>query len=395
MKFYKGVGAIFLLLSLPIIVAAQEQGPINNEIVTSILQKAYPELEAGQIEIKYIKRLRTRVKVNLEIKGDNAVLYLTWQKSRGRAFWWFEHDAERSLVYLSKSAGTARPKPAATTEVAKTSVAGAVRQTPRTETIEVKAEVKREKVEAEKPETETKQPEAEKTAEKELKEEEQEVLETKTTKQEKQQKPEEIPPAEVKPVEDEPKEIVAEKTEETVRETETAREDAVTESKTEVEAESPVEVPLEVAVGANATPKQFLAAFVVVLTRGSENNYQEFVLRKEEFVVKVSPENYDHVVSMWKDRCRRVHGILKGHKNIAIEKIVLQRPPGEAAESEMLKGLRRMVPGAKEVYSTVKVNLFLDGKRFYILIGGMLRVTGGWRIGGRMDIMESQVIDIQ
>jgi hypothetical protein len=366
MKNIRGVTALFLVLVLTSVAVSQDKAPLTSEVVVNILQKAFPDLKADQVRIAYIKHLASRVKVNLTIEGRNAVLYLTWQKNRAGANWWFERDPDRSLVYFSSTTGTARAEESTRgAREARKAEAAKARVEQKGE-IEIKAEAETEKAESKL-------------------EEPQEVREEPPVEAER-------PTTEVeKPIAEEQREPEAVSEEKTaaVEDVETKAEALET---AEPEESEPAHVPLEVAVGPEATPRQFITALVKSLTLGDEEHYTDFVLRMEEFSIRVDKDNYDSVMQIWRDQCRQINMILGGFKNVAIKKITLDRQPNA---DETLRNLRKMVPGTNEVYNAVKIDLILDGKRYYMTVGGLLRVDGGWRVGGRIEILESQVFDLQ
>jgi hypothetical protein len=317
--------------------AAQEEQPVTREIVISVLQEAFPNLGKDDIEVKLLKRLTSRVKVNLDIKGVNAILYLTWQR-RGNSYqWWFEYNPERSLVYLSKTTGSAREvekKPASAEPAAEP-----IGETARTETVEVGLEARQEKPESE------------------GKKEPQPTAEPEKSVTEKPQKPE--------------------------------GEESTSESKP---AETPAEFempPLEMAVSEGATSKQFLTALVGVLARGEEQNYPQFLLRSDEVAEEIKAERIDHLVTLWNEQCSKVHDSLQNAKRIEISKVVLQRARNEEVEQATIERLRKTVPTVREIYTDVRIELLLDADTAYIEIGGLMRLDNGWRVGGRMQLIRT------
>ena len=320
---------------------AQESEELKPEVVVRVIQSAFPDISAEEIDVKMIKRLTSRVKVNLEIEDRNAILYLTWQRSRTGPRWWFEHDPERSLVYLSKTTGSARDSSA---RVAANIVAPKTDEPvpeTRTETLEVEAEAVRE-AEPEEPVEEVKSaPEQE--------------AEAQPTEAEKPQPEETDVAAEV--------------------------EDVVE------EAEPVSSVSVSLAVGPTATSRQFLYALVSSIAEGERERYPGFLLRISEVISRVNEEQFSATVDSWILQCQGIHEALEGFDKIEVKQIILQRAQSGKEEKAMLYRLRQMVPTVKEAFTYVKINLLLDGRPAYISIRGLMRIEDGWRIGGRIELV--------
>ncbi len=313
-------------------VAAQEEQPITHETVISILQSAFTDLEQGDIKIKLLKRLTSRVKVNLDIDSRNAILYLTWQRRGSGYQWWFEYDEERSLVYLSKTTKSARRTPGEPQE-GKTA-----EDESRTETLELGVD------------TAAKVPE-----------------ETK----------EETPGAEDLPDREE-----------------TGKPAVAEEKPAETEKTIPAELtmsgalpPIDVAVGREATSKQFLSALVSVLARGEEQHYPEFLLRPEEVAGDIKTERFENLEGIWREQCENIHVVLQEAGRIELSKVHLHRARSEEVEKATIERLRKTVPTVREIYTRVSIELLLDSETAYLEIGGLMRIDNGWRVGGRMELV--------
>jgi hypothetical protein len=314
--------------------AAQEEKPITPDVVVSVLQEAFPELATGDIQVKMLKRLTSRVKVNLDIKGSNAILYLTWQRRGSGYQWWFEYDPNRSLVYLSKTTRSASQ--AARKREAVQSSAQQGEQAARTETVEVGLEARKEGSESE-------------------------------AKAEPEQQAE---------------------TGEATTEVAKAPASESAEAQPDVESTEFEIPPVESAVTQGATSKQFLAALVGVLVRGDEKSYTRFLLRPDEIAEEIESGRIDNLFDIWREQCANVHDSLKDVKKIEISKMVLQRARSEEVESATIERLRRTVPTIREIFTDVKIDLLVDGQAAYIEIGGLMRIDTGWRVGGRMEFVK-------
>lgn len=318
-------------------VAAQEEQPITHETVISVLQSAFPDLEQGDIKIKLLKRLTSRVKVNLDIDSKNAILYLTWQRRGSGYQWWFEYDEERSLVYLSKTTESARRTAAGRTP-GEPQEGKTAEDESRTETLELGVDATGKVLEETKGET----PGAEDLPDRE---------ET--------DKP---AVAEEKPAETE-KTVPAELT---------------------VSGALP---PINVAVGREATSKQFLSALVGVLARGEEQHYPEFLLRPEEVAGDIKTERFENLEGVWREQCDNIHVVLQKAGRIELSKVHLHRARSEEVEKATIERLRKTVPTVREIYTRVSIEILLDSETAYLEIGGLMRIDNGWRVGGRMELV--------
>ena len=121
-KLVAGIVFTFLLIT---ILPAGAQDKLDKNGIKRIMMTAFPELKEQDINISMIKRLNTRTKVNLEVEGQSAILYLKWQRHRNGARWWFERDAKRSLVYLGKAKAKSRTTAAKRTSDSKAKLAAA------------------------------------------------------------------------------------------------------------------------------------------------------------------------------------------------------------------------------------------------------------------------------
>lgn len=318
-------------------VTAQEEQPITREMVISVLQNAFPELKLEDINVRLLKRLTSRVKVNLDIEGRNAILYLTWQRRGGAYQWWFEYDEKRSLVYLSKTTRSARRS--------------AVGETPA-------------------------EPQESKTAEEQSRTE---ILEL--GQEAAEETPEEA--SEVEPqAEAVPERVEAEAPE--------AEREAPAEPEESAPAESRIfgELPpLEVAIGGGATSKQFLSALVSVLARGEVQHYPEFLLRPEEVAEGVRTERFKNLEGIWREQCESIHAVLQKAGRIELSKVMLHRARSEEVEKATIERIRKTVPTVREIFTRVRMELILDSETVYLEIGGLMRIDSGWRVGGRMQFV--------
>jgi len=326
---------------------AQDSETITREAVIGVLQTAFPELDAADIKIKLLKKLTSRVKVNLEIGGRNAILYLKWQRHEGEYRWWFEFDRKRSLIYLSKTTGSARDgAPRERQDVAASRTATAEEQKEsrdRTETITVKQEA------------------ASTTAVAEAGEHAAESATVSKTEQ--------------------PQKETAAEAETTAEKAETGEEVAKTDT-----GEPAIGTQVAFAVGSSATNKQFLTALVTVVAKGEDKYYSDFLLRPGEVAEKVPKERFENITSVWRDQCSAVHAELKEVANIEVTRIILRRAHSDEVEKATIERLRKTVPGIREIFTFVGIDLSLDGAPAHIRIGGLMRTDGGWRVGGRMEI---------
>jgi len=345
--------ALSLLLLVWVAAAgrAQDSEPITHKAVIGVLQTAFPELDAADIKIKLLKKLTSRVKVNLEIEGRNAILYLKWRRHEGEYRWWFEFDRTRSLIYLSKTTGSARSgAPRERQDVAASHTATAEEQKEsrdRTETISVKQEAASTAAEAEA---------GEHAAES----------------------------ATVSKAEQPPEEIAAE-AETAAEEAESGEEDAKTDT-----GEPAIGSQVAFAVGPTATNMQFLTALVTVVAKGEDKYYSDFLLRPGEVAEKVPQERFENIISVWRDQCSTVHAELKKAASIEVTRIILRRARSDEVEKATIERLRKTVPGIREIFTFVGIDLMLDGAPTHIKIGGLMRTDGGWRVGGRMEIGQGE-----
>ena len=433
---------------------AQDKQPLTDDVVIGVLKEAFPELDAASIKVKLLKRLTSRAKVNLEIEGRNAILYLSWQRGQGGSRWWFEIDENRSLVYLSKTTESARPTPTRTLRrgVEPPATEEKSSESDRTETIEVNVDARKpdeaKEEAAEEPEVEpaAEEPAAEEAAEKpaavepaeqkpvaeEAEEEPAPEPEVEPTEEEKPAVTEEEKPApEVKPVEqetepaEEPKpaeepepaqEVVekpaeaepevkpeaeeAEEVEPEPEQAEPAEDELEPELTVEVDAESETsetvlpeieagatgtrELPLAEAVGPAASNQDFLTHLVAVMARGSAADYAKFLLRSDEIAERIAPERFQHLLGLWDEQCGAVHAELRDVARVEVKRITLQRARDEEVEQATIERLRLTVPSVTEIFTSVRIDLLLDGEPAYIDIGGLMRIATGWRVGGRM-----------
>ena len=377
-----------LALPLALAAAATAQETVNDLTVTRVLQSAFPEIAADAVEVVFIKHLRSRVKVNLTIEGREAVLFLTWRRDRAGGRWWFQHGPRRSLVYLSGTSGSAvaslsrESAPASASEAA-----------PPQAEVEAPAE---EPPAAAEPEPEPPgPPEAEPEAEELLPEPEREPdAEAAAAAAE----PE--PPVEAEAAAGEEAGVDAERDSAqreaeaagaAEREAVAAAEPAPSEEPGEPEAAEAAEAeppPFSTAeaVGPGATSRQFLVAFVEAIVRGEEEHYADFLVRRSEMSIDVDAAGYESAVENWRSQCGRAHGILAGGgRRVHIVEINLRRPASPEAERAALERLRGTIPTVEEIFVSVRIDLQIDGQPALIRIGGLMRISEGWRIGGRID----------
>lgn len=108
MKRLYTIAALILVALLSAPAEGQDRDKVTPNTVLDILQTVDSSLEPGDVKVRMIKHLNTRVKVNLTYKGDNAVLYLKWKRVRNLYRWWFERDYQTSLVVVSERAKSLR-----------------------------------------------------------------------------------------------------------------------------------------------------------------------------------------------------------------------------------------------------------------------------------------------
>ena len=133
--------ALALLITVGFAGKSFSQEKLTDNIVKRVITAAYKDIAPEDIKIKMKKKLTSRYKVNLEIEGRNAIVYLKFTRYRNGARWWFERDPESSLVYLSSSYKSARKK--ASSFQQKSAEKKAKPTQSRTETITVQEEVKK------------------------------------------------------------------------------------------------------------------------------------------------------------------------------------------------------------------------------------------------------------
>ncbi len=377
--------ALALTLSLAAAAAAQET--VNDLTVIRVLQSAFPEITADAVEVVFIKHLRSRVKVNLTIEGREAVLFLAWRRDRSGGRWWFQHGPRRSLVYLAGSLGSA-----VASLSRESAPASAYEAAPPQAESEVPAE---EPPAAAAPEPEPSgSPEAEPEAEALLPEREPDAEAEAAAAAE----PEPAVEAEAAAGEEtgvDAERDSAQREAETAgaaeREAEAVAEPAPSEELGEPEAAEAAEaelVPFSTAeaVGPGATSHQFLVAFVEAIVRGEEEHYADFLIRRSEMSFDVDEVGYESAVENWRDQCGRAHGVLAGGgRRVQIVHINLRRPASPEAELAALERLRGMIPSVEEVFVFVRIDLRIDDQPAVIRIGGLMRISEGWRIGGRID----------
>lgn len=149
---------------------AQEK--LTDTVIKSVITTAFEDIAPEDIKIKMKKKLTSRYKINVEVQGRNAILYLSYKRYRNGARWWFENDPEKSLVYLSKTYKTTRKDKSLYERKTAAKEEPAVAR--RTETITVQQEVKKKEknkpariVAERKPTSEAKKTELKKVVEKE------------------------------------------------------------------------------------------------------------------------------------------------------------------------------------------------------------------------------------
>lgn len=371
-------------------VVAQEK--LDESTIVGIVQSALPEVKAAEIQINMIKRLSSRTKVNLEIKGGNAILYLTWQRHRTGARWWFEKDAENSLVLLSSTSGTARREGSAPGKDEPPA------EQPRTETIEPSAPPAQEKpaetapppasekpAMKSEPKTAEPQPVAAEPMAKQSKPVEKPAAESMPKPEPAREQPKEKQeqPAEVKPVQAEPRS----EPKELPPQPAPVREAAVpTAEEPAAEGDSPF-VPIELATGSEGTPREFIATLVMVLGKGQQEYYTRFLLRPAEMAVEVKEQDFQRGVQLWTDQFSEIHQELRKASHVGLGRITLQKPQTAEIERATLSSLNRRIRSVDQVYTYVKINLTLDDQPAYISIGGLLHTDSGWRIGGRVELV--------
>jgi chemotaxis protein histidine kinase CheA len=460
----------------------QQRDKLDENTVFSVLKSVERDLTRDDVDVRMIKRLSDRVKVNLDYKGSNAVLYLKWKKVRNLYRWWFERDFEQSLVVFSSSYSSVRrdaqlvdeesaarapvekkaepeetaeaeeepedpqpepkterkaevkEKPAATEEAetkettesqprpAQTFAEKIEKKIAEKEAeekksvvkTEVKVEQKVEKEAEQKELQETTEPAPEVKKEVEVKKEAEVAAEVETAKEIKPQeaaapvetaKPEKPKPEEAKPepeVEKKPTivnrdrrladtpetatpepEPVEEETVETL-----PMEEAAAETEAEAEASKPFVTP-SIATGPEGTAQQFIATMLVTLGKGEIDDYHLYLLREDEMTSTIEEEDFQRGKSLWIGQMQDIHKKLKGAKRVEIQRVILQTPQTSAIEQNTIDSLERRVVKVNKVYTYVRISLKVDGEAAYLTIGGLMKTPGGWRIGGRMEYLDS------
>lgn len=388
--------ALLVLTTWSFCETARAQEAVNENTIYNVLKSVYPELQIDDIDIKMIKPLVTRTKVNLEIKGKNAILYLKWRRYRNSFRWWFERDAKRSLIILSKTTSFESNVDVHTqsTESKVTDAAEKKKaETVKKEAVEPQPDAQ-ENQETEKAEAATKTTEPEKaTAEKA-----EPAAEPETVEPEKKAEPAAEPEkkAEQPETEKESEPAVAPETgEEPDKTEEIAKPEHPEPGQPAAEpqlAEHPEEstpiLPVEFAVGPEAEVTEFLATMVVVVSHGEEESYEKFLLRQDEMTGNVEDEDFRGAVNRWKEQFTKVHEMLANAEHVEIRKINLERPQTQQIERATIQQLSQKIVSVKQVYTGARVDLLLDGKEAYIKVGGLIRTDGGWRIGGLVTLFE-------
>jgi hypothetical protein len=429
------VSLFLTILTVGLCVSASAQDKVDDNTVIRVLQAEFPKLEAEQIDVTFIKHLDRRVKVNLRIRGAQAILYLTWQRSRSGYRWWFEDSAEKSLIVLEKTSQSLMDLKEEGVEApgARDDAVGqrdeptgekskkpAEKTAERLDVIEVRKEAP--PVEEKKPEArpeeksgpvkaDEKKPEpaVEPVKKEEVKSEPAEAKEqppAQPAEEKSDAKPAETPakaeperketPAETVPEKSEPE--PGEKPVEPARSEPEAKSEEPLEKPAGEEAvptpEQPVEnaaesafVPPELATSIDGTPREFLTSLILTIGRGFDDKYAMFLLRPTEMQGEVKERDYNSGVERWKDQFAAVHEELKKAEKVAITKIVLQRPQTVEIERATLTALNNRIRNVDAVYTYVKINLIIDGSPAYLAIGGILHTDNGWRLGGRVELV--------
>lgn len=368
--------------------SALAQDAVNENTIFGVLHSVYPELKSEDIEIKMIKHLNSRTKVNLDIEGKNAILYLKWRRYRNNYRWWFERDAEQSLVFLSKTTTFAREVNVHTLGADSRETADAVANVTGGDKAAAVTEAKVEKqksAEGEKTEAAAVAPAKSETASAEKPETpvQPEVIPPaqKVDKPETAKLPEssELPGKSDKPGQEE----IPEKTEEPGQ-LETAAEPDMTDIPPEA---TPV-LPVEIATGPEAQVSEFLITLVATIGRGEEESYEKFLLRKEEMTGSIEDEDYRGAVNRWKGQFEAIHGKLAEAGQFEIRKINLDRPQTYQIERATIQELSRKIVSVRQVYSGARIEMLMNGKEVYVRVGGLIRTDGGWRIGGLVELVE-------